>query len=83
MADWPSLKAALLSVGLGREALLVAVFSVFLLETVQYWNARFGSVINWISNQAAVFRWGVYYALAAFIFFFGVFQSRQFIYFQF
>ncbi len=80
---WPALKAMLLSVGLGRETLLVIFSSLTLLELVQYWNAKFHGVIGWISNQSAIIRWGVYYSLIALIFFFGVFESRQFIYFQF
>lgn len=81
--NWPVLKEMLLSVGLGRQTILLVLSSVFLLEAVQYWNAKTGSIINWVSARPAIFRWGAYYALIAIVFFFGVLENRQFIYFQF
>lgn len=81
---WPSLKAMLLSVGLGREALAAAVLGIVVLETVQYWHARLpGGIAGYLSARPAVVRWGAYFAVIATIFFFGIFENRQFIYFQF
>jgi alginate O-acetyltransferase complex protein AlgI len=58
---------------------LLAIGVVELGDTFQ----SFGSVRDWLSRRPFVVRWAGYYALLAFIMFFGRFSGQPFIYFQF
>jgi alginate O-acetyltransferase complex protein AlgI len=55
---------------------------IFGLEMVHYFQ-REKTVIGLINSQNTVVRWLVYYVLILLIIFFGVYENRQFIYFQF
>jgi alginate O-acetyltransferase complex protein AlgI len=58
---------------------LLAIGVVELGDTFQ----SFGSVRDWLSRRPFAVRWAGYYALLAFIMFFGHFSGQPFIYFQF
>lgn len=73
----------LASLNVNREALIIAFLSVLILEVVQYLNAKKDGLSARIAALPIGLRWGLYYCAILAILFFGVFESRQFIYFQF
>jgi hypothetical protein len=68
--------------GLGKKEYILSVFLILFLETVHYFQGK--------KNLSAIFtkkpvyiRWAVYCGFVLIILFLGVFENRQFIYFQF
>lgn len=55
---------------------------ILLLEASQYIQYRY-NFLKLLESKSVYLRWGFYYTLILVIIFFGVFESRQFIYFQF
>ena len=68
--------------GLVPGELILAVGSIFFLELVHYYQDKW-HLTNLLARQPFYLRWTVYYAMVMAIFFLGVFENRQFIYFQF
>ena len=62
--------------------LFLSVFFILVLEAVHYLQ-RSGSILQMLRLKPFYFRWGVYFATVFSIYLFGVFEKRQFIYFQF
>jgi alginate O-acetyltransferase complex protein AlgI len=73
---------ALAGVGLSRRHLVVLFSAIALMEAAQFIAARRPS-IGTLAGVRRPARWAVYYALIAWIVFFGQFGAREFIYFQF
>jgi D-alanyl-lipoteichoic acid acyltransferase DltB (MBOAT superfamily) len=71
-----------LNIGLTRTQLLTVLAAILLMEAVHLFQYRTG-LNRWISEKPVYIRWSLYYAALFIIFFFGVFENRQFIYFQF
>ena len=65
-----------------RGDLLKGIGLILLLETV-HMAQRSINIANLLNNRPMLLRWVVYYALCLGIIFYGVFEHRQFIYFQF
>ncbi len=55
---------------------------IVLMEAFHYLQTK-RNIVQLFDKQPGLFRWGAYYAVILIILFFGVFESRQFIYFQF
>jgi len=70
------------NLGLGRTELVLSVLLILFLELVQYLQGKI-SIIKMLKEKPIYIRWAVYSGLIAMIIFFGVFDERQFIYFQF
>jgi hypothetical protein len=68
--------------GLSKGNLVLCVLLILLLETVHYWQQNY-SLSSVFLRQPVYLRWSVYYGIILTIIFFGVFEQRQFIYFQF
>ena len=68
--------------GLSPSFLLVVISSIVLLETVHYLKRKRNFTEMFLQKPIYI-RWAVYYAVVLAIIFFGVFENRQFIYFQF
>ncbi|MEJ7736754.1 MAG: MBOAT family O-acyltransferase [Chitinophagaceae bacterium] len=68
--------------GLSREELALSVLFIIFLETVHY-TQRTVSISETFIKKPAYVRWAVYTCYILAIFTFGVFDDRQFIYFQF
>ncbi|MFN8205950.1 MAG: MBOAT family O-acyltransferase [Bacteroidales bacterium] len=68
--------------GLTKTQLLTVLAAILLMEAVHLFQYRV-SLNSWITRRPAYVRWSIYYAALFIIFFFGVFENRQFIYFQF
>lgn len=62
--------------------LLECVAVIILLEVVQYVHAQ-KNINTLLAAQPRYLRWGVYYAGVLAIIYFGIFENREFIYFQF
>lgn len=75
-------RLALEPLGLPVNAMILSVFLIVLLETVQYVQGKI-NLTEFFLQKSVFFRWAMYYALILTIVFLGVFENRQFIYFQF
>ena len=64
------------------KAIGLAVFLIFFMEAFHYLQAR-KNVTQLFNTMPVYIRWSAYYAAILIILFFGVFENRQFIYFQF
>jgi len=72
----------LLYMGLSRNDLVIAFVAIALMETLHAIQRHRG-IRHMLSERPIWLRWTVYYALVLGILFFGVFEQRSFIYFQF
>lgn len=72
----------LLQMGLDRYELTVAAVAIGFMESIHLVQ-RHRSIRHMFAEKPIWFRWAVYYALVFGMVFFGVFEKRQFIYFQF
>jgi len=79
---WLGEGRGVLQMGLGLGSLLVAIMSIVFMETIHVIQ-RHRSIRHMLSEKPIWIRWTVYYALIFGIIFLGVFEKRQFIYFQF
>jgi alginate O-acetyltransferase complex protein AlgI len=69
-------------IGVTNGALLFSVFLIVLLETIQYIKGKLNITETFLRLPKGL-RWSVYYFTVFGIMIFGVFENRQFIYFQF
>jgi D-alanyl-lipoteichoic acid acyltransferase DltB (MBOAT superfamily) len=69
-------------VGLSGRYLVLCVALIIFLETVHYFQGKL-SISRLFLKQPVFIRWSVYYTCFLIILFLGVFENRQFIYFQF
>ncbi|HEX3007796.1 MAG TPA: MBOAT family O-acyltransferase [Bacteroidales bacterium] len=69
-------------IGLYRNDLILSVGLIILLETVHYFQSRH-NISQLFKKSPALIRWSAYYTLVFMIIIYGVFENRQFIYFQF
>lgn len=70
------------NLGLSTSFMVLMVCSIILLETVHFYHNKYNLAIVFRRLPTPV-RWAFYYAIVLAIIFFGVFENRQFIYFQF
>jgi D-alanyl-lipoteichoic acid acyltransferase DltB (MBOAT superfamily) len=70
------------SMGLTGEDLAVSALLILFLEAIHYFQGRM-NIAELFMRKPLYLRWAAYYATALVIIFFGVFENRQFIYFQF
>ena len=68
--------------GLGRRDLILSIFLILLLEIIHYIQKK-RNISEIFLNYPSYVRWPVYYVLIYLIIYWGVFENRQFIYFQF
>lgn len=68
--------------GLERRDFVLSVLLILFLESVHYAQNKI-SISEFIKKKPAYLRWAVYYLVIFAIVYFGVFENRQFIYFQF
>ena len=71
-----------LDLGLPRSEILIGLAAVLLMEIIHIMQYRF-HIRDWIRSKPAYVRWGIYYAAIIIIVYYGVYEKRQFIYFQF
>ena len=69
-------------IGLGRTDLLISVLLILFLETVHYFQGK-KDISDYLAKKPVYIRWAVYYGLFFSILFLGIWEQRQFIYFQF
>ena len=70
------------NIGLSRKDMFLSVILILFLEAVHYLQSK--KDISAIFVQKPVYvRWAIYYGIVLAIIFLGVFENRQFIYFQF
>jgi alginate O-acetyltransferase complex protein AlgI len=71
-----------LDMGSTPAQIAVGIAAIVLMEAVHIFQNR-QSVTEWIRNKPLYIRWSIYYGVFFLILFFGVYENRQFIYFQF
>jgi alginate O-acetyltransferase complex protein AlgI len=69
-------------IGLSQKDMVLSVLLIIFLETVQYIQRK-RNFSDIFLKKPIYIRWSAYYGLFFAILFFGVFENRQFIYFQF
>jgi alginate O-acetyltransferase complex protein AlgI len=74
--------AILQNIGLPPGEIVFSILLILFLEAVHYIQSR-KNLLSAFLAKPAFLRWSVYYALIFIIMVFGVFQNRDFIYFQF
>lgn len=75
-------KSVLEYVGIARTEFVMSVLLILFLVTIQFVQSK-RSISETILQKPTYIRWTLYYGLVLSILFLGVFESRQFIYFQF
>lgn len=70
------------SIGLQKSGIILSIFLIILLEIIEKMQ-KTGKISYILSQKQKKVRWAVYYVLVLSILFLGVFENRQFIYFQF
>jgi len=76
------LPAGYFGLGLSSTELAIAVLSLGIMESVHVIQ-RHGSIRHMLAGKPAWVRWSIYYLLFMWILNFGIFESKDFIYFQF
>jgi D-alanyl-lipoteichoic acid acyltransferase DltB (MBOAT superfamily) len=71
-----------LGLGLSYSELLIGVAAIVLMEAIHVMQNKY-IIRDWIRSKPSYIRWSVYYVVIILIIFFGVYENRQFIYFQF
>jgi alginate O-acetyltransferase complex protein AlgI len=71
-----------LELGLPKSELLIGVSAVLLMEIIHFMQNKY-KIRDWIRSKPSYIRWSIYYAVILMIIFLGVYENRQFIYFQF
>ncbi len=69
-------------IGISKDELILCFATILLLECVHILQSRV-NIVAYFKAKSIYFRWAVYLSLLVAIIFFGVFENRQFIYFQF
>ena len=73
----------LLDIGLNKPDFYFSILLIAFLESVHYYQEKQGSVRALINSKPIAIRWIIYYALIIVIIWGGVYENKQFIYFQF
>ena len=71
-----------LQLGLSKPQMLIGISGIILMEVIHLMQNRY-HLSEWISSRPVYIRWSIYYTVILSIIFFGVYENRQFIYFQF
>ncbi len=71
-----------LNIYVPNKEIWLGIGFILLMETVHFIQTKI-SINSWIKKQPRLLRWSIYYGVIATIWIFGVFENRQFIYFQF
>jgi len=71
-----------LHLGLSKSQMLIGIGAIAVMEIIHLLQNRY-QLSEWISARPAYIRWSIYYTVILSIIFLGVFENRQFIYFQF
>ena len=69
-------------IGLNTNEIILSIGLILFLETVHYIQTKI-NISEIFVRKPVYFRWAVYYSLILAILFLGVYENRQFIYFQF
>lgn len=76
------LKAVHLKLGLSEKDFYIGILAILFMEGIHLMQNKH-KVGAWINSKPAYFRWTTYYLVLLTIILFGVYENRQFIYFQF
>jgi D-alanyl-lipoteichoic acid acyltransferase DltB (MBOAT superfamily) len=77
------LKTLLKDIRYEQHDFILAALAIIVMETIHFYQEQKGSVESWINARPIYVRWGIYYGALLTIIFLGVWENRQFIYFQF
>ncbi len=71
-----------LHLGLSKPQMLIGFGAIIVMEIIHLLQNRY-RLSEWISESPVYVRWSIYYSVILSIIFLGVYENRQFIYFQF
>jgi alginate O-acetyltransferase complex protein AlgI len=71
-----------LDLGLSKRKLLIGIVALVVMEIVHVIQNKY-NILEWIRSKPTILRWSIYYTVVLVILLFGVYEDRQFIYFQF
>jgi hypothetical protein len=71
-----------LNLGVSGTQILICLGGIVLMEYIHIMQNKFG-LREWLKKKPIYLRWGIYYTGFLMILFLGMFENRQFIYFQF
>jgi alginate O-acetyltransferase complex protein AlgI len=71
-----------LHLGISKSDLLIGIGAIILMEIIHKMQNKY-SLRDWIRTKPTLVRWSIYYVVILLIIFLGVYENRQFIYFQF
>jgi D-alanyl-lipoteichoic acid acyltransferase DltB (MBOAT superfamily) len=71
-----------LNLGIGVYEIIIGICAILLMEFIHLAQYRV-HIREWVKTQPTYLRWGLYYAIVIVILYYGVYEDRQFIYFQF
>jgi D-alanyl-lipoteichoic acid acyltransferase DltB (MBOAT superfamily) len=71
-----------LHLGVTKTELFIGIAAIILMETIHIMQSKY-NLKEWINSRPIFLRWSIYYAVVLMIIFLGVYENRQFIYFQF
>ena len=71
-----------LNLGLAKKELLFSVAAIIFMEVIHIIQNKY-KIRDWIGSKPTYLRWSIYYAVVLMIVFLGVYENKQFIYFQF
>lgn len=68
--------------GESKLQFIIAIGAILLMEYIHVFQNK-SNVISWISEKPTFLRWSIYFCICLMIYYFAIFDNRQFIYFQF
>jgi D-alanyl-lipoteichoic acid acyltransferase DltB (MBOAT superfamily) len=71
-----------LHLGVTKAELFIGIAAIILMEVIHIMQSKY-NLKEWINSRPLFLRWSIYYAVVLMIIFLGVYENRQFIYFQF
>jgi alginate O-acetyltransferase complex protein AlgI len=71
-----------LELGLPKHEILIGVLAIILMEIIHVMQNKF-IMREWVRSKPSIIRWSIYCSVVLMILFLGVYENRQFIYFQF
>lgn len=70
------------TLGISKQELFIGIAAILLMEIIHIMQNKY-IIRDWINEKPVYIRWGIYYLFFFIIVFIGVYEKRQFIYFQF
>lgn len=71
-----------LNLGVSKTQIAIGIGAIILMEIIHVLQGKY-NMKEWLDSRPVFLRWSIYYSVIIMIIFLGVYENRQFIYFQF